>query len=163
MDQNTVSLTLTKAVPNDATRVLNWFRSDKQIKDWGGPAMYYPISVINFVDRLHFDEIATFKVIDKSSPNDILAFGQHYVRLGRHHLGRLVVSPKSRGQGVGRYLVEALIEKAHQSQDAKGESLFVMQDNQVAKSLYQSLGFTPSEYPEPLSIGFESCLYMIRN
>lgn len=163
MDKNTLSLSLVGASPNDALEVLDWFASEKQIKDWGGPAMYFPISVIKFIDRLNLNGLGSFKVVDTDSPNKTLAFGQFYVRLGRHHLGRLAVSPNSRGHGVGRFLVNALIDNAHDSQTAQGESLFVMGDNMVAIGLYESLGFKFADYPEILPDGLHDCLYMIRD
>lgn len=163
MDKNTISLSIVKVSSNDATEVLDWFASEKQIKDWGGPAMYFPISVTKFIERLNLDELGSFKVVETGAVDKILAFGQFYVRLGRHHLGRLAVSPNSRGNGVGRFLVNALIDKAHEHQTALGESLFVMNDNDVAIGLYESLGFNFVDYPEPIPNGFHGCMYMIRD
>ena len=163
MDQNSISLSLVKACSNDALEVLNWFTSEKQIKDWGGPAMYYPISVAKFLSTLNLTESSSFKLVQQGKANETLAFGQFYVRLGRHHLARLAVSPNSRGQGIGRHLVNGLIKKAHLSQTAKGDSLYVMHDNPVAISLYQSLGFTFAEYPDSLPKGLDDYLYMVRD
>lgn len=163
MDKNAIPLSLVESYPNDATEVLNWFASDKQIKEWGGPAMCFPISEIDFISRLNLNGLDSFKVVAAHAPNKILAFGQFYVRLGRHHLGRLAVSPSSRGHGLGKFLVKALIDKAHESQTAQGESLFVMKDNTVAIGLYQSLGFKFADYPDTLPNGLDTYLYMIRD
>lgn len=162
MDKNTLSLSLVAANSSDAKEILNWFESEKQIKDWGGPAMYYPISDISFIERLNLNELDSFKVVQAGSKDKLLAFGQFYVRSGRHHLGRLAVLPDSRGNGIGRFLVNALINKAHDHQKAQGESLFVVADNRAAIALYESFGFELVDYPQTLPNGFKDCLYMIR-
>ena len=90
----------------------------------------------------------------------LLAFGQIYNRLDHCHLGRLVVSPAFRGQGVGRKLVELLLEEGQRILGLSESSLFVLSDNQAAMKLYQNMGFVETQYPE--SIPLENCLYLTK-
>ena len=167
MDKDSVSVRLAPAGVADALHVQTWFNNEKQITDWGGPGMTYPMNADDFITRVRLDELATFKLEDEHG--QMLAFGQYYIRLGRHHLGRLAVAPAARGKGLGQTLVENLLNHARQNEHlisrekALGASLFVMQDNQIARRLYDSLGFTQAYYPEELPSGFISCLYMIKN
>src|SRR5690606_27253774 len=80
---------------------------------------------------------------------ELLAYGQYYLRVGRCHLGRLVVAPAHRGRGVGARLVHELVALGSAQLGVSECSLFVVAQNTRAVALYRRLGFTPSPYPEP--------------
>ena len=70
-------------------------------------------------------------------------FGQVLPREpGTAHLGRIIVSPLLRGQGVGRALVEQLIAAALERHHPEQITLNVYTYNTPALELYRSLGFT---------------------
>jgi GNAT superfamily N-acetyltransferase len=48
-----------------------------------------------------------------------VAFGQYYRRLEHHHLARLCVNPKYRGQGLAKILVTRILEQAYLEPSAK--------------------------------------------
>ena len=58
----------------------------------------------------------------------------------------LIVVEKCRNKGVGRKMIEIIIEKAKEM-DCSKVTLEVREDNQNAKYLYNSLGFNNSEPP----------------
>jgi ribosomal protein S18 acetylase RimI-like enzyme len=122
--------------------------------------MTYPISDENFVKRLTADHIKSFGLLNDKQ--QLVAFGQYYSRLGHHHLGRLAVNPKFRGQGFSKILITKILEQAFLAQSAKGASLFVFRDNIVAYDCYQSLGFIEEDYPEESFPGnMQNCVYMV--
>ena len=161
MDKYTLPLTLFSAGPEDAGALYSWFSNVKEIRDWGGPHMDFPLSLERFKALVKFTEIHSFKLVD--SENHVLAFGQLSVRLERYHFGRIAVSPEYRGCGLGREIMVRLIEQASMLKTGKGYSLFVMEDNHAAKQLYLSLGFKTRLYPEPLGPNWAACEYMIRD
>ncbi|WP_410982897.1 GNAT family N-acetyltransferase [Bacillus cereus] len=57
------------------------------------------------------------------------------------HLVAMYVDHQSRGKGLAKGLIRALIEKARELEIEK-INLGVVSDNEVAKKLYQSMGFT---------------------
>lgn len=57
------------------------------------------------------------------------------------HLVAMYVDHQSRGKGLAKGLIRALIEKARELK-IEQISLGVVTDNEVAKKLYQSIGFT---------------------
>ncbi|PFK47727.1 GNAT family N-acetyltransferase [Bacillus cereus] len=57
------------------------------------------------------------------------------------HLVAMYVDKDSRGKGLAKGLIRALIEKARELEIEK-INLGVVSDNEVAKKLYQSMGFT---------------------
>jgi ribosomal protein S18 acetylase RimI-like enzyme len=148
---------LIKSSNEHIAQLQSWFKNQQEIYTWG--AISDPMSSTEFVKHLRADHLNSYSLSDKQQ--HFLAFGQHYLRLNRHHLGRLVVNPTHRGQGLGRQLVCRLIEKAYQQQHAQGVSLFVFRDNLSAYSCYQSIGFVEHDYPGGVPGNMENCAYMI--
>lgn len=141
-------------------QVKTWFSDHQQIYTWGGPNMTYPMSDENFLKCLTAEHFKSFCLLNDQQ--QLLAFGQYYRRLEHHHLGRLAVNPKYRGQGLAKILINNLLEQAYSEQSAKGASLFVFKDNGVAYRCYQSLGFIETDYPEvPFPGNMKNCAYMV--
>jgi ribosomal protein S18 acetylase RimI-like enzyme len=137
--------------------VFRWFNSEKSVFYWSGPGITYPLQVKRFKTESKFHKSHAYVL---KQGREVLAFGQIYNRLDHCHLGRLVVSPKHRGQGVGSLLIDVLIEQGRSLLGLSKASLFVLADNQAALSLYQKSGFVETTYPQ--AIPLENCLYMIR-
>lgn len=59
------------------------------------------------------------------------------------HVGTigLMVDKDFRGEGIGRFLIEFILEHAKQMSGLKIVKLFIFDDNEIAKNLYQKLGF----------------------
>ncbi|WP_340678662.1 GNAT family N-acetyltransferase [Paraglaciecola sp.] len=140
-------------------KVKTWFSSTAEIYTWGGPSMVYPMADDTFLTLMCAAHLNSYSLID--SAQQVLAFGQFYVRLGRHHLGRLAVNPQCRGQGIAKPLIRQLLAQAPKQQNAQGASLFVFIDNHVALQCYQSLGFKLARYPEAMPGNMQNCHYMI--
>jgi hypothetical protein len=80
------------------------------------------------------------------SSASLLGFGQYLIRKpGAVHLARLIISPALRGKGFGRLLCQLLVARALQATGANEVTLAVFRDNDVALSLYSSLGFSVVE------------------
>ncbi|MGB0495041.1 MAG: GNAT family N-acetyltransferase, partial [Kangiellaceae bacterium] len=95
-----------------------------------------------------------------SNDGNLLAFGQYYLRLGRCHLGRLVVNPELRGQGIAYHLINQLSEIGMSDLNTNSCSLFVFERNKNAIQAYAKLGFSVADYPEKMIM--ENCLYMVQ-
>ena len=108
-------------------QVKTWFNDYQEIYTWGGPNMTYPMSDENFLNQLQAPHIDSFSLINNDQ--QLVAFGQYYMRLARHHLGRLVVSPLFRGQGLGKILITKLLQQAAKAQPNTDASLFVFKDH----------------------------------
>jgi len=67
------------------------------------------------------------------------------------HVKNMDVHYKKRRQGVGRALLELIIDHAKTKTDAKVLTLAVMGANQPAVQLYRGMGFEPRENPDPRS------------
>ncbi len=141
----------------DLQVVLSWFSSAKQVFYWGGPELSFPMTLVSFKQQSKFYKSHSYVL---KADGQLLAFGQFYNRLGRCHLGRLVVAPEARGQGVGELLVKQLNQKGAEVLGLSSGSLFVLDDNEPAMRLYTKLGYKEAEYPKTIPI--KSCLYLIK-
>jgi len=81
---------------------------------------------------------------DRQTPA-LLGFSVAMVILDEWHLLNLCVYPANQRQGVGRYLLEKLMEQAR-AQKADRMLLEVRKSNRAAIRLYQSVGFEDIGY-----------------
>ncbi len=137
-------------------QIMPWFITESELYQWGGPHFRYPFTDETFHIDSKLVELDSYVIVNPN--NMVVAFGQFYERLSCCHLGRLVVAPESRGQGHGQSLINKLIKLGSKRLGSKKASLFVLEDNIKALSIYQLMGFEICTYPEKMDI--ENCLYM---
>lgn len=134
-----------------------WFDEAEALRTWGGTQFRFPFTTASFREDSKVDEIPSFAL---SGDGSLAAFGQCYLRIGRCHFGRLAVSPRRRGQGLGTRLIHELADWGRAEFGPRQLSLFVNRSNADAVRLYRRLGFTDSVYPEPTPFMANS-IYMI--
>lgn len=137
--------------------LMSWFTTENELNLWSGPDFRFPYDLNSFKCDLKLENSASFSLLSKQA--ELLGFGQYYLRLGKCHLGRLVISPRCRGQGIAAHLIQQLCSKGNADLRTNGYSLFVLEHNYSAIKSYQKLGFTFESYPEEISL--KNCLYMV--
>lgn len=152
------SYSLTPAETHHVEQIQGWFNDAKELLTWGGSGLTLAVTAAEFACQIKLSSLASYVLLDG---DEVVAFGQYYVRMGRHHFGRLAVSPTQRGKGIAYLLLHALAKNACRTQQASGFSLFVFPDNKVAMRTYQRCGFTEQAYPEQIPGGLSDCLYMV--
>ncbi len=138
--------------------LMSWFPDQLALETWSGPGFRYPFTEASFIEDLNPFESNSFVLLSKQQ--ELLAFGQFYLRAERCHLGRLAVNPKFRGKGIAAELMQGLMSKGRQLLNVDEFSLFVLSPNESAIRAYQKLGFEFAEYPG--QIGLDNCLYMCK-
>lgn len=154
---------LTQPLENHLLTLMTWFTSEQALTSWSGPNFRYPYDYASFVDDLKLGTLNSFVLTAENSTstsNELLAFGQFYKRLGRCHLGRLVVNPTHRGQGIAAKLIQQLCLIGTEQLGVTECSLFVLANNAHAIKAYEKFGFSFAEYPEEIPL--ENCLYMVK-
>jgi len=75
----------------------------------------------------------------------VVAFGNFYrwEAGGCYSIGNVIVSPTVRGRGVGRYLIERMIDLAFSRHQAVEVTVSCFNQNVAALLLYPKLGFQP--------------------
>lgn len=150
-----------KLIPTTTPHIdelIQWFSSEAQVAQWTGPNFVFPFVRESFITMIKWQEIPSYTLVNNDGK--VLAFGQFYQRLNCCHLGRLIVNPTLRGQGLGKVLIQQLANKGKATLKLENLSLFVLANNLNALNLYQALGFTLQTYPE--DIGLANCLYLIK-
>ncbi len=155
-DSKNMIIHFAKANKTHVSKLLDWFPDKKRLSSWSGPNFRYPFTEQSFLEDIELDKLASHVLLGNQS--NLLAFGQYYNRLDCCHLGRLVVNPEYRNQGMGQQLMNALIAKGTRELNLNKASLFVLSDNHQALSAYKKYGFEIKEYPE--TIPLKNCLYM---
>lgn len=127
---------------SDYVAIASWIPDAAAGLRWAGPRLPFPFSAADLQALLAVPGCSEFSyclVDDLANP---CGFGQHWVlQPGAVHLGRIIVAPNARGQGLGRKLCQELISAALRSTSAMVVTLRVYRDNLAAVGLYSSLGF----------------------
>jgi ribosomal protein S18 acetylase RimI-like enzyme len=145
--------------PSDANfiEIMSWFSTEEELSIWSGPGFRYPFDLSSFKNDLKLDSLKSFSLV--SVEGNLLAFGQYYLRLDKCHLGRLIVNPNFRGQGIASHLIQKLGVQGKTELKTDSCSLFVLGHNKSAIQAYTKLGFSMAEYPNEIPL--ENCLYMV--
>jgi len=143
---------------NHLIELMSWFNNAQELENWSGPNFRYPYNFSSFIDDLKLSTLNSFVLVSKQS--EFLAFGQYYQRLGRCHLGRLIVNPKCRGKGLALELMRHLCELGLNDLELNECSLFVLTHNKSAIKAYEKFGFSFTDYPEEMPLA--NCLYMVK-
>jgi len=144
--------------PAQVTELMSWFTDAEALRTWGGPDFRFPYTAATFREDTKVDSIDSFALIAESG--SVAAFGQCYLRAGRCHFGRVGVSPRRRGQGLGTRLLREMATWGHDEFGRRELSLFVSRSNGDAHRLYIRLGFREVTYPEAMPTGMDAH-YMI--
>ena len=138
--------------------LMTWFPDAEQCRTWGGE-FRFPFTPESFREDSKIDEITSWALVDDGAA--LAAFGQCYVRIERCHFGRLAVSPRVRGCGLGTRLIRELTAWGLAEFGDRELSLFVKQSNERAYQLYLRLGFREVPYPGERSPFMANSRYMI--
>ncbi len=154
-----MSWSFESAVEADIDELMTWFPDAHAVDIWGGPRFRYPFDRESFHEDCRWQEYSSFCL--RNSHGRFVAFGQLGKRYKRSHLARLIVSSELRGQGIGKRLLENLINVARETNECEEVALFVYRDNVAAFECYKALGFEVREYPEKAPMR-DLCFYLSR-
>jgi len=124
----------------DMEELSSWFKTKMEARNWGGPLIRFPILAQQLKEDINFNVHASYSLLNN---NELLGFIQVFDKYDYKHIGRVVISPHKRGEGLGKKLMEFLFEEYINCD--KTYSLYVYKDNHTAKNLYEKLGFLISE------------------
>ncbi|MCG2586226.1 GNAT family N-acetyltransferase [Massilia sp. TS11] len=125
---------------DDYPLLCSWIPDAAACLRWAGPQLAWPFDPDQLAERLHQPRGASCVLADAGG--HMLGFGQYWVwEPGAVHLGRLLIDPARRGQGLGRSLLTHLMPAAVQATGAASITLRVYRNNTPALALYQALGF----------------------
>lgn len=137
-----MNVSLRATIASDYEAIASWVKDAAAGLRWAGPRLPFPFVASDLLTLLAMPGAneSSYSLIDDCAKP--CGFGQYWVlQHGAIHLGRIVIDPNFRGQGLGRALCQQLISAALQSTSATAVTLRVYRDNLVAVRLYSTLGF----------------------
>lgn len=133
-------MTLRPACISDYAVIASWITNADACARWAGPQLPYPFDTNALPALLAKPESISLALMDEFGA--VIGFAQYWRRDDRRvHIGRIIVSPMSRGKGWGRVLCEKLIVSALTGTGLPIVSLRVYRNNLAAQTLYRQLGF----------------------
>jgi ribosomal-protein-alanine N-acetyltransferase len=129
-----------------AAEIAGWPTSAEEARRWGGHATPWPVAASAF-DRWHDDpDVHAYVLVEAG---ELLGYGEVWVDQDEREveLGRVIVRPQRRGQGLGRLLVGLLLQRVAQT-GYPTAFVRVAPDNAAALACYAGAGFaavTPDE------------------
>ncbi len=129
----------------DLPIVISWLQDAVDCRRWAGPAVTFPPTTESLSREISFTPDNSFSL---DEADELIGFGQLIRKTRKRlHTSRIIVAPHRRGDGLGRNLCRALIERTIELGYPR-ISLYAYQDNPTAIHLYQGLGFQEKEKPE---------------
>lgn len=132
-----------------AQTVSAWVRSTSEAVLFGGPDMSWPLPPQLLLGTA---ELQVFVLTDPDG-SPVATGSLRLLEDGRRgHIGRVLVDPARRGEGWGRRLMLALIDRAWADPGVRAVSLRVYTHNRPATTLYEQLGFLPHGEPRTTDV-----------
>jgi RimJ/RimL family protein N-acetyltransferase len=120
--------------------VLSWIQSEKDRILWSGNSFSEKLNQIRFNDHLKRKDLFAFQLLD--SKGFIQAYGEIVIQAtDRASLCRILVHPKMRGKGLGKFFCKRLILEIKDWVVIREISLNTLTSNKPALACYKSLGF----------------------
>ena len=122
------------------------------LKNWvTDPDLLFLFAGSNWSFPLNFEEVKAYQSAHPmkqsymlcNNENDPVAFGELITgEANSPRLGRLLVGGQNnRGKGIGKILIQSMIEESRKLNDQKFIHLFVFEDNFHAIRCYENMGF----------------------
>lgn len=140
------TLRLTAFDERYAPQVVSWVRGALEAY-WLAPRTPPPLTV-DKVRAWSRPGRNPFMLVESDDPEPV-AYGELNElrrRQNEYWLGHLIVNPRQRGRGLGRYLTEMLLYRAFHVHNARRVSLVVFPDNAAAIATYRWVGMREDGY-----------------
>lgn len=135
----TEGLVLRRPIVSEAAIIGGWSQSAAETKRWCSSAEH-PMSSARVSSWWEPADVEAYTAVDAAG--DLVAYGELWLdpREDEVELARLIVAPTIRGQGVGRRLVSALVQRARLT-GLSTVILRVSRGNPAAVRCYRASGF----------------------
>ena len=126
----------------DIPDLFSWFETERDVLQWAGAALSWPLKRRDFLDLLKQKETRELWAVDLDD-----AMMAHFQiglnrRLQTAALGRIAIAPSARGKGLAAPLIDIILTRAFSHAWVHRVDLMVYSHNAKAISAYTSAGFT---------------------
>lgn len=138
----TMKLSLAEPRASHYRALSSWITDARSCVHWAGPDFGFPFSAEALPKLLQITDSQSYSLTD--ADESLMGFGQFWpCDAETVHLGRVIINPLYRGQGLGKALIQLLIIEATERYQPETITLNVLRDNAKAQYLYQKMGFVP--------------------
>ncbi|WLR47916.1 GNAT family protein [Halobacillus litoralis] len=132
----------------DFQTLFNWIESPRSLMQWGGPMFNFPLTHQQLMDYKDAEDRRAFQVYDPSLDEIVghLSIGRIDLDKKQGRIGKVIVSPKYRGKGYGRHMIQLISMYAFQHLKLEKVTLGVFDFNRGAIRCYENAGFTIDHY-----------------
>jgi RimJ/RimL family protein N-acetyltransferase len=125
----------------------SWLGSERDLVQWGGPDLTYPITDHQLEQMVIEGQTAPPKRLCWMAADVTHALTGHIQlaldwRNGLARIGRVMIAPNMRGQGLAAPLLEAALEQAFSYREIERTELYVYSWNAPAIRTYAKIGFS---------------------
>ena len=133
---------LQKFTKSDYKRLISWIDTAETLMQFAGPGFTFPLTSEQIDDSLSDNKRFAFKVIDTES-GDCIGHSEIYLTGTSASLGRILIGDKQlRGKGLGKTIVEQLLDYCYNTLNQRQAELNVFDWNINAIKCYEKVGFT---------------------
>ncbi|AZY53204.1 GNAT family N-acetyltransferase [Bordetella avium] len=131
--------------PDHFVQLASWLPDQRGAAQWGGSLVRYPLDAPQFENMLaeNKGDYPARRCWMAEENGDLVGHGQLAFEWhdGNARLGRIVIAPEARGQGMAKIMLRQLIDHAFSHPEIQRVELNVYTFNTGAISVYRSLGF----------------------
>ena len=122
-----------------------WFASERDVVQWGGPLVRYPLDGSQMEAMLRLGEISPpeRRCWMAAEGADLVGHAQlaYDWRNGNARIGRVAIAPDRRGRGLARPMLRLIMAEAFADPAIERLELYAIDYNRHAIRIYESLGF----------------------
>ena len=131
----------------------DWFSSESEVVQWGGPCVHYPLDDEQLQAMLAEQEATPPTRLCWMAEFDGVLIGHAQLgfdwRDGNAMLGRVAIEPGARGRGLAAPMLRLVIDEAFARKQIQRVALNVYTFNRAAIRTYSGLGFRPEGVGRP--------------
>ncbi len=127
----------------DLSTIEKWVKNPEELMQWSGPAFQHPINHEQWKNYIEKEDQLVFTVISKNSSTLVghIAIGRIDWCRQKGRIGKVIVSPEERGNGLGENIMKCVLNHAFRELKLREISLGVFDFNISGIRLYEKVGF----------------------
>ena len=134
-------IVIEKFTSGDFKNLISWINSEEELMQFAGPQLTFPLTNEQLEKSLTNENVLTFKVVDNST-NLSIGHAEIFLKDSSFALARILVGDKNmRGKGLGKIIVDKLLEFGFTNFDKNTAELNVFDWNISAIKCYEKAGF----------------------
>lgn len=145
--------------PKDTRYLIQWANTPEELFRFSGETWSYPLNSKEILEYIHAHQERYQFIFEQDEI--AIGFGELILHdTDTPRLSRLIINKANRGRGLGKQMIQELVNKSKCILPLEEIYLFVLQDNKKALHCYEACGFKILDN-ETYSLNFNNTLHPI--